>query len=162
MKDAISICKENGKDIKLLIVGDGPYKQELEKLTLEFSIDKNVEFCGYKTKKELIDYYLQSDIFVFPSRTEGMPNAVLEAMIYGLPVIMAPCEGSDELVDGNGYVVPAGKIMNRVVDLALDDLKRRQLGANSRFRAEKEFGWTKAATSYLEMFKAICVESVDI
>lgn len=100
--------EKSGRRVSLLIVGDGPYRPHLEKITAEHKLEGLVSFVGQKDKKELPSYYRQADIFILPSRKEGMPNVVLEAMASGLPIVMTACEGSRELIDGNGYAVPVG------------------------------------------------------
>jgi glycosyltransferase involved in cell wall biosynthesis len=84
------------KDIYVLIVGDGSteadfrYKDSLQGLAKELGVDKQVLFTGWLEKEELWKIYIACDLFVFPSLSEGMPNAMLEALGVGLP-----CMGSN-------------------------------------------------------------------
>lgn len=146
---------ENSKTIKLRIVGDGPYKETLEGIVRDCNLENLVSFEGQKSKEELPEYYSNADIFVFPSRKEGMPNVVLEAMSYGLPVIMTPCQGSDELISGNGYVVKAEDFSKKIIELVLDDAKRLTMGHKSQQLVKEEFSWKKTADAYMEIFKKI-------
>ena len=148
-------CAAIGMGIRFSVIGDGPYKDAYEQMVNDLGIEDLVVFHGQKTKPELPDFYENSDIFVFPSRSEGMPNAVLEAMIYGLPVVMTPCEGSKELIDGNGYVVPPEEFADRIYELIVDPDLRKRLGDESRHRAEELFSWTGCADRYLELFNGI-------
>lgn len=148
-----AVCKRNGKTIKLVIVGDGPYRETIEAMVRSFKLENLVSFEGYKSKQELPKYYSSADIFVFPSRKEGMPNVVLEAMSYGLPIIMTPCQGSDELIDGNGDVVSIDSFVDKIGELVLDENARDRMGKRSKNLIETEFSWNKVADSYLEIFK---------
>lgn len=87
---------------RLLIVGDGPEREALESLAKE--IYQSAEFIGAKHGAELKPYFEQADLFVLPG-TGGL--AVQEAMSYGLPVIVAKGDGTqDDLVrDGNGWQI---------------------------------------------------------
>ncbi len=114
--------------------------------------ERFVEFCGQKSKDELSEFYLGADIFAFPSRSEGMPNAVLEAMVYGLPVVMTPCEGSEELIQGNGYICSIDKIKDRIVELCESEELRETMGVRGRERAEKQFSWKHVSEEYLWVF----------
>ncbi len=145
-------CQEAGKKVLLRIVGDGPYREELERISLETMADRLVEFIGQKNKDELSQFYMGADIFVFPSRSEGMPNAVLEAMAYGLPIIMTPCEGSEELIHGNGYICHVDKIKDRITELCLSTSLREKMGVESMRLAQDYFSWGKAANGYLDLF----------
>lgn len=144
-----SIQSGTDKQIKLTVVGDGPYREKLEELVEQYGVTDMVTFIGQKDKEELLPYYQAGDIFVFPSKREGMPNAVLEAMACGLPVIMTPCEGSKELIEGNGVIASAeemGKTLKNVVGNA------QQLevwSKESRNRAEMLFSWNSVVESYL-------------
>ena len=61
----------------LTVVGDGPYRETLERLVDYQGVEDMVTFVGQKDKQEILPYYQSGDIFIFPSKREGMPNAVL-------------------------------------------------------------------------------------
>lgn len=85
-----SLSKIGMRNFYLLIVGDGStepdfrYKDSLKRLAKQLEVDKQVIFTGWLEKEELWKIYIASDLFVFPSLSEGMPNAMLEALGVGL------------------------------------------------------------------------------
>jgi len=147
------INKKIADGVHLTIVGDGPYREELERITDDSNTRSLVTFVGQKDKKDLPDYYNDADIFIFPSRKEGMPNVVLEAMSYGLPVVMTPCEGSIELIDGNGYIADIDNIPNRIIELCNDDNKLESMGQESLRRIKESFSWKQKAIEYMELME---------
>ncbi len=90
---------------KLLIAGEGPLQPQLERIATELSIQESVEFMGLQ--RDVVPLLQRAWGFVMPSRWEGMPNAVLEAMSTGLPTIATRVSGSEDIiVDGiNGLLV---------------------------------------------------------
>ncbi len=90
---------------KLLLVGEGPLRPQLERMAAELGIAESVEFLGLR--RDVIALLQQSWGFVMPSRWEGMPNALLEAMACGLPCIATRVSGSEDIiVNGvNGMLV---------------------------------------------------------
>ena len=150
--------KKSGKKIHFTIVGDGPYKGELERLVEQYDVADMVTFAGQKNKSELPNYYRSGDLFVFPSEREGMPNAVLEAMACGLPIVMSPCQGSEELIEGNGIISdPDLQRFNESILAMLikpnDELVR--MGEISRQRAVEMFSWKNTAEGYLKLYGEI-------
>ncbi|MDD6628221.1 MAG: glycosyltransferase family 4 protein [Lachnospiraceae bacterium] len=143
------------KSVYLTIVGDGPYREELERITEETKTSEWVSFEGKKNKEELYFYYDQADLFILPSESEGMPNVVLEAMAMGLPIIMTPCGGSKELIQGNGYVVSIDNFVDKVINLCNDERSRISMGEYSKLLARTKFSWREKAEKYLEIFKRI-------
>ncbi|MBO5031545.1 MAG: glycosyltransferase family 4 protein [Lachnospiraceae bacterium] len=139
------------KKIKLLIVGDGPYRETLEQLAEENHVQKLVQFVGQKDKSEIVPYYQDADLFILPSAREGMPNVVLEAMACGLPIIMTPCEGSKELVEDNGYIVQTNEFQKYIVRLIVDSEKRKKMGAHSRELVNRKFTWNRSTEQYIEL-----------
>lgn len=156
--DLRNIEEASGKQIRFTIVGDGPYRGILEDMARKNEVSDMLTFVGQKDKDELLPYYQSGDIFVFPSKKEGMPNAVLEAMACGLPIVMSPCQGSEELIDGNGTIADAdltrfGESLLDVIKADAGDLQR--MADCSRQRAIELFSWKSVADSYLGLFDNI-------
>jgi glycosyltransferase involved in cell wall biosynthesis len=127
----------------LLIAGDGVLRAELEAEAESLGIQARVKFLGIRHDIPVL--LSLADLFVFPSRFEGMPNAVLEAMSHGLPVIATGVQGVDEVIrDGqNGLLVPledSAALSDAILQLLRDPEKRRRLGAAAR--ATIEDGYT--------------------
>lgn len=142
------------------IAGDGPQLDALKSLTNELGLSDRVTFLGWLSREELIQWYHHSNLFLFPSRHEGMPNAVLEAMSSGLPVVATSIAGSEELVlDGvTGLLVNAEDIdslRNGLSRLIVEEKTRMQMGQASRQRVESEYSWENVARQYSEKLQAI-------
>lgn len=145
------VYEKIGKNIRLWIVGDGPYKEKLEKVVADSEAEKLVSFEGKKDKMEIRDYYQRADVFILPSRSEGMPNVVLEAMSSGLPIIMTPCEGSEELVTNNGIISDINMFGKNLEMLCLDEAMRLRMGKASAENADRKFQWKDVAMRYLRL-----------
>lgn len=139
------------KKVKLVVVGDGPYRERLETITREYKVTDMVEFVGQKNKKEIVPFYQNADLFILPSAKEGMPNVVLEAMACGLPIIMTPCEGSKELVQDNGYILLTSEMGEKIQQLLRDKEMLQKLGHNSRRIVEEQFCWGHVVENYLTL-----------
>lgn len=87
----IKLCKDHD-DVVLVIAGDGPYRNELEKIL----VDHPVIFLGYLSHHELATYYASADAFIFPSTTDTFGNVIIEALASGLPVIVSDKGGPKE------------------------------------------------------------------
>jgi glycosyltransferase involved in cell wall biosynthesis len=147
------VNKQCGKSIRLVIVGDGPYRGELEKVTAQSGTNELVNFEGRKNKDAVKLYYQDADIFVLPSLSEGMPNVVLEAMASGLPIIMTPCEGSKELITDNGIITSLDDLKDNIIKLCLDKDMRIEMGHKSLERVKTNFQWESIAGRYMEVLK---------
>lgn len=108
---------------RLVIVGDGPLRGELAALAEQLGLADRVLFAGYTSAVER--YYEIADLFVLPSRTEGLPMVILEAMQAGLPVVCTLVGGIPEVIDNgiNGICVPPGDsdALGRAMGTVLDD-----------------------------------------
>ena len=138
--------------IRITLAGEGPAKESLAILARDHGV--RIDFPGV-VEHERISALLQSaDIFVLPSRNEGMSNSVLEAMACGLPVITTDVGGSRELIDGNGRVIPRDNYMElrRAIQFYLDNPDHLgEHGRLSRSIAES-MGWEKVAEKYFHMY----------
>ena len=94
-------------DIGLVIVGDGPDRQELETFTNRLGLRERVYFTGQRNKKETLNIMCACNIFVLNSSYEGFPHVILEAMALGLPVVATDVGGiSEVIIDGeNGFLI---------------------------------------------------------
>lgn len=105
--NAIAACVEEGLDLRLIWVGDGLYRKELEKLAKTLGLDKRVNFCGHLANRDAVIQQLdRADVFVLPSHQEGLPRAMIEAMARGLPCIGSTVGGIPELLDFEDMVLP--------------------------------------------------------
>ncbi len=142
------------------IAGDGPQMDALKSLAQELGISERVTFLGWQSREELTQWYHHSNLFLFPSRHEGMPNAVLEAMSSGLPVVATRIAGNDELVlDGvTGLLVNAedvGSLRDGLSRLIVEEKVRMQMGQASRRRVEDEYSWENVARQYSDLLEKI-------
>lgn len=143
---------KNLDEFELRLIGDGNFGEELRKLAKQNKV--NVKFLGKKKHDELVKYLQDADVFVLPSKNEGMSNSILEAMACGLPIVTTNTGGSEELIKGNGFVVERESI--REIRKVLEKyLKNRGLietqGKRSRKIAEN-MNWGSVAGKYLEVY----------
>ena len=148
-----SVMHNTGREIQLVIVGDGPYRAALEQLTDETKVRNLVRFEGRKNKDQVLRYYQAADLFLLPSLSEGMPNVVLEAMASGLPIVITPCEGSKELVTDNGVIAPLDNFADALIELCSDEAKRTAMGRSSLRRIEEAFRWESIGSRYLSILQ---------
>lgn len=92
---------------RLYLAGDGPEREPLKRMAAELGVAGSVRFLGEQA--DVMPFYQAADLFVLPSRTEGLSNALIEAMACGLPVVASEVGGAKDLVqDGlNGFFFPS-------------------------------------------------------
>jgi len=94
------------RKIKLIIVGDGPMRPKIEEYKNETQAGKNIILTGYIKRNDLMEYYKQSDLFIFASVTETQGLVVLESLAAGTPVVAVAKKGiKDVLMDGQGALL---------------------------------------------------------
>ncbi len=126
-----AICLRNDQNppVVLVVVGDGPERQNLINLCSAMKINRVVRFLGFQD--DVYQYYLGADLFVLPSHSEGSPNVLLEALDAGVPVVATAVGGVPEIVeDGVSAVLVELKkprALAFAIDLVLanDELRRR-------------------------------------
>ncbi|NSW56903.1 MAG: glycosyltransferase family 4 protein [Armatimonadetes bacterium] len=138
-------------DYRLEIVGDGPYLPVLRDLAERLGVP--VVFHGWldKSNGALRDLYETSSIFVHPSLAEAFGVVVLEAMLAGLPVVVADGTGSAELVGASGLKVPpasVGALHSALERLLHDPVMCSHLGKTARQSAEDMYAWRHVAQRY--------------
>lgn len=144
--------------VKLLLVGDGPDLPGIQKMAFDLGLRDRVVFTGMR--RDIPDCLGMMDIYVQPSRFEGMPNSVLEAMASGLPVVATNVGGVREIVeDGKtGFLVDvdneAGLI--RAIELLVRHPdRRRQMGADGRKRVISRFSISTMVSDYEDLYERL-------
>lgn len=139
----------------MLIIGDGPERNKLEKMVQNRGISKKVIFKGYVARNEIVDYYNTADIFVITSKYETFPLSVLEAMACELPVIATNVGFLPDIVTHtvNGLIVENGNIVdlkNAIIRLAESPDLRTNMGIANRKKVEGYYTWGKTARKTLD------------
>lgn len=144
---------------RLALVGDGPYRAELE---AHFA-DTPTHFVGYLAGEDLASAYASADAFVFPSRTETLGLVLLEAMAAGCPVVAANSGGIPDIVtDGvNGFLFdPQDEegAINATRRLIEATAEREALRQNAVAEAE-QWGWAAATRQLQQFYHQVLAES---
>lgn len=155
--DAVKILVGQGKNVEMLVVGGGPLKDYLEKITVQKDLTNSIKFIGIVDSERMPQLYQNSNFYVSATMQEGMSNAMLEAMACGLPIITTQCEGIDELIKQNGIIVKDGTaegIAKAVSELVMDKLKLELMSKAAR-RHSENFTWTYVSQAYLKLYQQI-------
>jgi glycosyltransferase involved in cell wall biosynthesis len=105
--DAFYRILPNNPDSKLILVGDGPARAELEEYAKRLKITENVIFTGFIERESLAEYYAMARVFIFASKVESQGLVILESMTCGIPVVAIGEMGTKELMGGDngGFMV---------------------------------------------------------
>ncbi len=143
---AFSKVKVHLPNSKLIIIGDGPLRKELEQLIEKLALKNEVLLMGLR--KNPYKYMAKSDIFVLSSKNEGFPIVLLEALACGLPIISTDCEtGPREILDNGRYgllakVMDINDLAEKMINLAnntplLEDLSKLSIKRAENFDIKK-------------------------
>jgi glycosyltransferase involved in cell wall biosynthesis len=143
------------QNVRLVIVGDGPERESLESLAQE--IYPSAEFTGAKHGGELKAYFEEADLFVLPG-TGGL--AVQEAMSYGLPIIVAQGDGTqDDLVrEGNGWQIPPDDfdaLVSTMKDALTDVARLRKMGEESYRIVREEINTGRMVETFVNALNSV-------
>lgn len=137
------------------IIGDGELKKELEDLAKKLKLS-TVIFPGRIEGEQLVEYFKRSDIFVLPSRVEGMPLVLLEAMAMGMPSIVTDVVGNRDIIENNvnGVVVPVEnpyKLRAALLNLSSDLQAYERMSRNANEIA-KSYSWRVISKMFVELY----------
>lgn len=158
--DAFAQVAQENRETKLLVVGDGPERANLEGQARTLGVDSRVVFAGRVFQQDKQAALQAMDVFAFPSLMEGFGLAVAEAMIAGVPVVVSDRGSLPELVrdgkTGRVTTVNNAEPMAAAIAELLDDADlRRKLGAAGKHHAEKHFTWAACAEQTEAAYRAV-------
>lgn len=144
--------------IRLILVGDGPLRAELEQQVEAAGMVEITWFTG--DRSDVASLLQCMNVFVLPSLAEGISNTLLEAMACALPVVATRVGGTPEIITSNeqGLLVPAADPQELALALArvLNDAALRQrLGNNGRRRVEQYFNWDATVNRYAGIYRSL-------
>lgn len=142
-------------DCHLLIVGDGPQRRYLEALAARQGMAHRIHFAGFRP--DVPEILAASSLLLLPSRWEGMPNVVMEAMASGLPVVATQVEGLGELfgplaAEQTILYGHTEQLAHRVAQLLGDEARCRQLGFQNQQRIREHFSLERMVQAYQELW----------
>jgi len=145
-------------DAHLLLAGDGPLRGELERQANDLGIERRTHFLG--VRRDVPSLLTAVDLFVFPSLTEGLPNALLEAMAAGVPVVTTDAPGCRDLVeDGRtGLVVPcrdASGLADAIGALLRDPKRAARLSVAAKQEVSEHWHIEGTYAAYAELYREV-------
>jgi L-malate glycosyltransferase len=144
-------------DLKLVIIGDGPEKENLRELVSRMNLSERVIFAGFLPEPE--KYIPLFEAFVLPSRIEAMPIALMQAMAAGKAIVATNVGGVSELIADNqtGFLVPVEDefLMTRAISRILrDPALSKKMGQAAKEKAAGEFSRDKMVDSYRRLYQS--------
>lgn len=138
----------------LSIVGDGPMRSQLRRLSKEIGVESRVHFLGRLSRGDLIKEYNAADLLVLASSREGMANVLLESIACGTPVVATDVGGNKEVVNENVGELVSRRDPDNLATSIQRQISRQLVRANIRRYAES-FSWGATTSGQLEMFKSV-------
>jgi glycosyltransferase involved in cell wall biosynthesis len=154
--------EEINVDCELVLVGDGDQREALERRADDLDVD--VRFEGFVLPSEVDTYYRDASVFVLPSTEgEGMPNVVLEAMAWGVPVVTTDSGGLPSMIeDGQtGFLVPmrdSETLRRRIEELLNNSGQRKEMGKAARKYVRKNHSWEIQVSSLERIYHRVMYE----
>lgn len=155
--DVCRVLKTNRSLFHLVIVGDGPLREDLEHGVASRGLGDSVTFLGMR--QDVSELVKEFDVFVLSSTTEGVSLTLLEAMSSCVPVVATDVGGNSEVVaDGvTGFIVPqVPEAMSEKIEwLLVNKLHREEMGRAARARVLDEFTLQQASDQYLYLYNSL-------
>ncbi len=160
MTVARRLAQEHQDLARFQLAGDGPLMKELK----EQGLPRNVELLGRVDDARLARLYRECDALVLPTRFEGMPTVVLEAMAQGKPILVSDVGATAELVGPhNGYLLPPGDpeaLYNAVLAFAERPAEvRAKMGTYGRQRVIERFSWPVVAEAHVRLCREVAARA---
>ena len=159
---AAALVLKDIPNVEFILAGDGKLRPELEKLAVDLGIAQQVVFLG--ERRDIPAVLASLDISTLTSLSESMPNAILEAMAAGLPVVSTRVGGAPEIIHQGetGFLVNSGDdagLADALRILLRSESLRKQLGSRARQIARSQFGVATIQKQYEDLYTAVLQEN---
>ena len=149
---------------KLTFVGDGPLRQTMMQLINSLQLAENVTILGHRN--DVVELMQRATLLVLPSRWEGMPNVVLEAMANNLPVIATAVDGTLDLVqhERTGWLVEPQQpqqLATAIAEALTGPEKRRQIARNAQNLVAMNYDWNSIVKRYDGLLRSLVSQKLS-
>lgn len=156
---AFSQVAKNTDNVDLLIAGDGPEAKNYQTMIEGLKLDSKIKLVGFKMGEEKVKLLRGCEFFVCPSRIEGLPNVILEAMATGKAIVGTNVDGISDLVENgkNGLLVnpeDIDSLAEGIKRLLNDNSLREGLSKNAR-EMSREYDWKIISSRYVELYEKV-------
>lgn len=151
---AVSSLRHHHPRLQLTIAGEGPERSRLQQLIVKLDLQNTVQFIGYCERPfESVD----ADIFVLSSRSEGMPNALLEAAAHGLPIVSTPCsQGVIDLLINQPGIFMTKEINSLALEITIESaIHAHRAGLKYRHQFVQPYEFHAAVGAYGKFFDEV-------
>jgi glycogen(starch) synthase len=151
---ALARLRESHPDAALHLCGEGPLRDDLGDLAATLGVRDAVTFCGQVPYDDMPAVYRAGDVMILPSRAEGVPRTIMEAMATGVPVVSSDLPQVRELVSVGGYTVEVGDVEGFAAQLGqcLDG----EYPDGGRARIVEEHAWSDTVARTTAVLERIC------
>ncbi|HZQ08286.1 MAG TPA: glycosyltransferase family 4 protein [Anaerolineae bacterium] len=157
---------QSAPNARLVLVGYGDLRDELENKAHLLGLNGRVTFAGRVPREEIPAYFAAADVVVVPSvrdeagNVDGLPNVVLEGMAAGKAIVASNIAGFPDVIENgaSGILVPekdAPALANAIVRLAQDAALRERLGAHGRARVHEKLNWHNVARRFIDVYERV-------
>ncbi|AEM59479.1 glycosyl transferase family 1 (plasmid) [Haloarcula hispanica N601] len=151
---AFDTVRERCPDASLFFCGDGPLRDSLESTVADEGLTDAVEFLGRVPYQKMPSVFRAADLFVLPSRTEGFPRTVIEALACETPVVASDLEQTSKIVNQTGETVQVGNVegfATAISDLLSDQRGLSELGKHGRAIVTTRYNWEETVQETTEI-----------
>jgi glycosyltransferase involved in cell wall biosynthesis len=158
---ALRVLVDGGADAFLVLVGDGPDREPLERHAHELGVARRCLFVGYQN--DVARFYDAMDVLLLPSVNEGTPVSVIEALAAGRPAVATRVGGVPDVIrdDVDGFLVAAGDadaLGTRLGELARDPERRRQMGSAGQARMLERYAVGRLIDDIDSLYRRLLAE----
>ncbi|MFW5804448.1 MAG: glycosyltransferase [bacterium] len=145
-------------NVSLKLVGEGPLKEEMEKIVIDKNLNDKVEFlAGNSNVKEILS---KSDFIILTSKREGLPTVILEAFSIGVPALASKIAGNNEIIENgyNGYMYEpndSDDFVRKVKKMLDDDNNTKMMGKNAQITYQHKFSFSKYKQSIIDYYSKV-------
>jgi glycosyltransferase involved in cell wall biosynthesis len=142
------------KDVQLAIVGDGPYRSQLEKTIRSYKLNDRVQMVGNVIHDKLRLWYSGADVFCLASSREGWPNVILESLACGTPVVATPAGGIPEIIrsDKLGFLTERDEAK---IGAAIYEALKKNWQSDDLVAYARNHTWEQTSLAVLGVFESI-------